>query len=232
MTKDKLELTKDEEQRLLTAVYGAEDIGDHLTDDALAAHVMDLETAEDQTNTLQHLSRCEECRSAVEELQVATEKWRGPGGEQRFNELLDRTREHALAAMNPVDSPTTVVFDAFSDFRVPFVIPYSTNQPMAANFKTEKAPYRCETPDQLAAVSVVEKENGELWVYVDSQVPGLEGREIIMTVKKKYPAKHVSQWRSTLSRIDSDQVGAKLIITNEERQSLSEVLAFVIELKE
>jgi hypothetical protein len=224
MRKDEIQMTAEKERKLLEDIYEhvRQDEAEHLSDDDLAAYVMGLTDEDERQQLASHLASCQLCAFEMEELREATEGWRGQEAEQRLATLRNETRTKALAAIKATDQPPIILFDGSGGFDVPVTLLYPVNQVARPAFKTSFKSSMYQTADDLAAISFRERENGDLWIYIDSRVLDLEGRELVVSVKSKKMVEDLPKWRKTLRGIDLGEVGAKLVITREERQSLPE----------
>jgi hypothetical protein len=222
MEKEEIQMTVEKQRRLLEEVYKqvSPDEVKHLSEDELAAYVMELMDEDERAPVADHLAACELCEAEVEELKAATEAWRGQDGEQRLAMLRDKTRAKALAAVKFAEAQPITLFDGSGSFDVPVTLLYPVHQVERRAFKTSLKPTMYQTIDELAVFSLCEQDNGDLLVYIDSSVVKSEGREIVISIQSKKLTGEPVQWIKTLSRIDSEQVGAKLVITREERQRL------------
>lgn len=185
--------------------------GHHLTDEEYVAFVLEETTPEQEARIASHLATCRDCIQDLDAFFAAAATF--PQAEWAklrptfVRQLRARFQEEGLLAP-AVASPARELLERLRAFLASVAYPLA----FAPQFGTPREPCDYESQDGRFGV-FVEDVGGNMTVHADAQGTELEG----MTMRFSAGA-----WQRDvrLERVTDDQVGAKVVVTHDEREVL------------
>lgn len=200
MKKGKVQLTAEQSERLGADIAAA--AVDHLSDDDIIAFSAGVAPIERCEQIQLHIEKCSACNDELQAFLSETANWRTEEGEKRLLAL----QESVLSGpSSSVRNETITLWGQMGDLIRSLCIPNVFSRAPQAVYATSIQLPAYETEDGLFSVSFHEEEKGLLTLYLDSRRMNLEGRELSISLGP-------GQWRTTLRRVDSDQLSASVTI--------------------
>lgn len=228
MTKSKFELSDEHLGKLLEEVPALHKDAEsaHLLDDDYINYALELMGDGKRQRIATHLASCAECASEMDAYIRETEAWRGEEGERNLNAFRQRLISESAKASTRQSQKSITLFGQLSRLVEKLTIPNPfANMSPQPQFRTLMPVLPYETEDGMLGVSFTEEKNGDLSIHIESSALELEGRRIIFkadTIERE----------AFLRRIDVDQIGAKVVLNRDERQSLKNCSNFFLSLAE
>ena len=196
-------------------------VGTHLTDDEFVAFVQEEMTSEQETRIDTHLETCPECTAQLDAFFTAAETFPEEVWARQRSTFEARLRarlevEGILPRRRGVaDALSAVMTGALERLRA-FLASLSAQAvwvAFAPAFDAGRAPWDYASPDEQFGVFVVEKANKDLVVRFDTRETALDGITVRLTA---------GSWHREvrLRTVASDQLGAEVIMTRDERAAL------------